>query len=248
MSTCLSIRPGVYFAAVQGEGVIMDLVEDRYYGLAAQSAAIWRALQEDHTPERIADDVFAAAPLEPPQAALRLIARQLEAWEKAKLVTSQSEVPTDLPNLKPVGIPALAGLDEARIAATIFQPLALFRLIQGVRWSRRALKRRGICWTLKRLQQISVPPAERQPRLEDALHGMVRVYYSFRRILSQGKDDCLPRSLALAVALRRLGVDAEICFGVRKFPFLAHAWLEAGGRVINESPNTMQKYTVLARF
>lgn len=226
----------------------MDLVEDRYYGLAAQSAAIWRCLQEGYTPERIADEVFAAAPLEPPQAGLRVIVRQLEAWEQAELVTSQSEVPADLPDLKPVGIPASAGLDEARIAATIFQPFALFRLIQSVWWTRRALKRRGICWTLKHLQEIPVPPLERQPHLEDAMHGMVRVYYSFRRILSQGKDDCLPRSLALAVALRRLGVDAEICFGVRKFPFLAHAWLEARGRVINESPNAMQKYTLLARF
>jgi hypothetical protein len=77
---------------------------------------------------------------------------------------------------------------------------------------------------------------------------MVRVYHSSRRISSQGRDDCLPRSFALAVALRRLGVDAQICFGVRKFPFLAHAWVEEGGRVVNESPGKVQKYTLLARF
>ena len=248
MSAHLSVRPGVYFAAVQGEGVIMDLVEDRYYGLGAQSARIWRGLQEGHAPERIAEDVSAAAPQEPRLAAPELIARQLEAWAQARLVTATPAVPTDLPDLKPVGTPAVAGVEEARVAATPFSWLALVRLTRSVWWSRRAMRRHGLCWTLKRLQQIQVLPAERQSRLEHALHRMLHVYRASRRVLSQGKDDCLPRSLALAVALRRLGVDAEICFGVRKFPFSAHAWLEACGKVINETPTKVQQYTLLARF
>ena len=236
MSTPLSIRPGVYFAAVQGEGVIMDLVEDRYYGLGAQSAGIWR-------------DVFerASAPgIVAPPASPDIVARQLEAWRQARLVTAGPEVPADLPALKPVGEPAAVGLDDSRMAQTRISWLALLRLIRAGRWSRRALKQHGICWTLKRLQQIPARPA--RPGAVEDVHRMMRVYRSSRRVVNQGKDDCLPRSLALVAALRGLGVDAEVCFGVRKFPFLAHAWVEADGRVINETPAKVQAYTLLARF
>ena len=110
------------------------------------------------------------------------------------------------------------------------------------------MKRRGICWTLKRLQQIPVPVTQRPQHVDVIVHSVMRVYRSSRQLWKHGKDDCLPRSLALVVALRRLGVDAEICFGVQKFPFAAHAWVEAGGRVINETPESVRHYTLLARF
>jgi hypothetical protein len=234
MNAQLSIRPGVYFAAVQGEGVVMDLVADRYYGLGAQSANLWRTLLEGHAVE--------------PIAASDIIARQLDAWQQANLVTAASDAPADLPTLKPVGAPAAIGLDEDRIVATRFSWLGLLHLMRAARWSRGAMQRCGICGTLQQLQQIPVSEVAQQAGLDEVLHRMMRVYRSSRRVVSQGKDDCLPRSLALAGALRRLGVDAEICFGVQKFPFSAHAWLETGGRVINETPDRVQPYTLLARF
>ena len=40
----LSIREGLHFAAVQGEGVLLDVTEDRYWGLYDVSATIWQGL------------------------------------------------------------------------------------------------------------------------------------------------------------------------------------------------------------
>jgi hypothetical protein len=243
MNAQLCVRPGVYFAAVQGEGVIMDLIEDRYYGLCAQSTALWQRLLEG----KLLESPPISQAVSPD-----IIAQQLEAWRQTKLVIDRAARPpiaNVLPVLKTIGAPAAVGLDPARIGASPYSILGFLHLLRAAGWSRRVMKRRGICWTLKRLQQIPVSATQQPEHVEAIVHRVMRVYCSSRqRWNRRSKDDCLPRSLALVVALRRLGVDAEICFGVLKFPFAAHAWVEAGGRVINETPENVRQYTLLARF
>jgi len=40
----LAPRPGVYFAVVDGEGVAMDIMANRYYGLTGEAAQVWRSI------------------------------------------------------------------------------------------------------------------------------------------------------------------------------------------------------------
>ena len=54
-------------------------------------------------------------------------------------------------------------------------------------------------------------------------------YYYRRRL------DCLPRAMAVYVLLRRRGLPATLCIGVRRFPFGAHAWVECLGEVLDDS-------------
>ncbi|MGD0469210.1 MAG: lasso peptide biosynthesis B2 protein [Terriglobales bacterium] len=58
---------------------------------------------------------------------------------------------------------------------------------------------------------------------------------------------CLQRSAATACLLKYHGVPAEMVIGARQMPFKAHAWVEVGGRVVNDKPYTPEMYTVLAR-
>jgi hypothetical protein len=44
---------------------------------------------------------------------------------------------------------------------------------------------------------------------------------------------CLHRYLALCWVLRRRGIAAEVVVGVRKYPFIAHVWLECNGEIIH---------------
>lgn len=67
--------------------------------------------------------------------------------------------------------------------------------------------------------------------------------YYYRR-----KEDCLPRSFALCRLLRREGLPAELCLGVRQFPFSAHAWVECQGQLIDDSPQRISRYRLLARL
>lgn len=85
------------------------------------------------------------------------------------------------------------------------------------RWGRRSVTAASLA-----VQQSTVH------RTLEAVRTATRYYY--RRRL-----DCLPRSLAIYVLLRRQGVPATLRIGVKRFPFAAHAWVECLGEVIDDS-------------
>jgi hypothetical protein len=58
---------------------------------------------------------------------------------------------------------------------------------------------------------------------------------------------CLQRSAAATTLLRASGIPAEMVIGVEPFPFRAHAWVEVGGRIVNDKPYTSEMYTVMDR-
>jgi hypothetical protein len=58
---------------------------------------------------------------------------------------------------------------------------------------------------------------------------------------------CLQRSAATACLLRRHGVPAQMVIGAQQMPFKAHAWVEVGGRVVNDKAYVPEVYAVLDR-
>jgi hypothetical protein len=58
---------------------------------------------------------------------------------------------------------------------------------------------------------------------------------------------CLQRSATAALLLKKGGVNAQMVIGTQQMPFKAHAWVEVGGRVVNDKPYTPEMYTVLDR-
>jgi hypothetical protein len=56
---------------------------------------------------------------------------------------------------------------------------------------------------------------------------------------------CLQRSLCTARLLRIHGVAARLVIGYRPMPFCSHAWVEADGRVVNDSPAYGQRLRIL---
>ncbi len=58
---------------------------------------------------------------------------------------------------------------------------------------------------------------------------------------------CLQRSAATACLLKKYGVSAQMVIGAQQMPFKAHAWVEVGGRVVNDKPYTPEMYAVLDR-
>jgi hypothetical protein len=59
---------------------------------------------------------------------------------------------------------------------------------------------------------------------------------------------CLQRSVVTARALRAYGIQAEVVIGYRLAPFLSHAWVEVGGRIVNDSPVFQHRLQVLERI
>lgn len=58
---------------------------------------------------------------------------------------------------------------------------------------------------------------------------------------------CLQRSAATVSLLKQFGVPAQLVIGAQQMPFKAHAWVEVGGRVINDKLYTPEMYAVLDR-
>jgi hypothetical protein len=59
---------------------------------------------------------------------------------------------------------------------------------------------------------------------------------------------CLQRSAVTACMLRRWGIQARMVVGVRPMPFLAHAWVEANGSVVNDFPKVKKFYRTISSY
>lgn len=245
----VAVKPGVYFAQVDGEGVLLDLAANRYVGLTALSAGIWRALSGGAAEPELAAAVERSTGT---GAAPEVVREQLRLWLEAGLILNgadgaASQGGNGLPACRPPAPGATAEIDPAWIDAAPLSPASLLRAFRAHFWVRRALARQGLSWTLAHLGEApNAVPFTAEPA--DAAWREIRAARALRTFFLQGAEDCLPRSLALARMLRSRGVDAAVCFGVRKLPFAAHAWVEAGGMVLSERLATIQGYAVLARF
>jgi hypothetical protein len=84
--------------------------------------------------------------------------------------------------------------------------------------------------------------------------GKARAHETFQAVQTatmfyyRRRKDCLPKALTTFHLLRRQGIPAEICFGVRKFPFAAHTWVEACGEFLDDNPARLQHFTVIHRM
>lgn len=59
---------------------------------------------------------------------------------------------------------------------------------------------------------------------------------------------CLQRSVAGTLFLRSHGVPAEVVIGVVPVPFAAHAWIEIGSTLVNDSPGYVSQFTEIDRL
>lgn len=113
----------------------------------------------------------------------------------------------------------------------------------------RALARRDFPDTYRRYARLPRPAAGAEgpeERVARALRAFSRAENFF--LIRSAPRDCLPRSLALYRFLLSVGVPAEHCIGVRRFPFEAHAWVECRGRVVHDSRGYTGGFTELARL
>ncbi|MEG8049026.1 lasso peptide biosynthesis B2 protein [Sphingomonas aurantiaca] len=63
------------------------------------------------------------------------------------------------------------------------------------------------------------------------------------RYVATAHDRCLTRSIALASRLFAQGLTAELILGVQLRPFAAHAWVQAGDRLLNDRVDVVRDFT-----
>jgi Transglutaminase-like superfamily/Coenzyme PQQ synthesis protein D (PqqD) len=214
---------------VDGLAVVLDLRSGEYVILDRVATAMWRALLTLPADERVAR---LAAQLGAPAERL---AADLDAFattclERGFLTERAPEPP-----------PRSAAPAAKRGALTLRAWWSLFS-------TTRALATRGFAATYARCARAAKPPAASADGelLRRAERAFSRAENFF--VMRAAPKDCLPRSLALYRFLLSVGIPAEHCIGVMRYPFEAHAWVEFENRVLYDSESEVRLYAELARL
>jgi hypothetical protein len=224
--------PEVRFRALDGLVVLLDLRAGTYVVLDRVATAMWEALTSHGDDERRLAGL--AERFDAPPDVLRT---DLDAF--ARDCVERGFLAPDPPASAPE--PA-ARRRAARGALALRAWLSL--LVTS-----RSIARRGFSETYRRYARLPVARAGGED--VEALASRARQAFSRAEnlfLLRSAPRDCLPRSLALFRFLRSVGVPAEHCIGVQRFPFEAHAWVECRGSVVHDSPGFTRSYAEIARL
>jgi len=124
------------------------------------------------------------------------------------------------------------------LAAFILQPLLTLAL--------RMWGFKSVYAFLYRTSPTSQPPPPPHPSVEPTITELRDLARRVNTAATRGpiRTACLVRSLTLWWLLRRQGIASELRIGVRKDggELAAHAWVEYAGAVINDSPESIQRF------
>src|ERR1700678_2661400 len=126
----------------------------------------------------------------------------------------------------------------------LFRSLLYFRLIKE-------LLRYDLTEAMLGFQGVHSGPQPRKPsRRSSSPELEATVCEAVRRVLPfyWKRVRCLQCSVVTARVLRAYGSQADVVIGYRQAPFQAHAWVEVGGRIVNDSPAFQRRLQVLERF
>lgn len=243
-----SKSPGVFAVSVEGEGIMLDLRRDRFLALSGVSMAIWDEWQDGMSNAEMSKclaDRYAVTL----DGAQRMLQLQLTEWVASQLVVDRQWAPREHSEL-PMPRPCAQVTRDWAAADTVdsLTPHALSMVIASEARCAIHLKWRHLPATLAAVQRIGVSRRPKQPAFEATLGSTVKAYHRIRRAFAAGRRDCLPRSIALATALRWQGLDAMVLFGVTKYPFAAHAWVQLEDMAVNDPLSTVAPFTVVAAF
>ncbi|CDO35964.1 lasso peptide biosynthesis B2 protein [Novosphingobium sp. KN65.2] len=214
----LVLAQGVSFARLGERAIFLDLRSDRYFGLPARCEAAFLRLVDEHHPEdgdpAILDGLVRDGILEQ--------------------VSGQGSI---LPFM-PAFHPATSLLDTERLPIGAWRQA---RAAWALKRSQHELKTRPLSDLVSELSACRLEHNAGTNIFEDAR----RICWAFEAagLLVTPLRNCLSRSLALAGTLRASGHACELVIGVAINPFQAHAWVQAGDTLLNDSLERVRQFT-----
>jgi len=124
----------------------------------------------------------------------------------------------------------------------------LFTAWNCIRSTRKTLQRVEFPALYERYSQFLKP--ENNPINDSYLASALDAFRKAENFFSVTNDrfDCLPRSLSLFRFLLSIGISCDHCIGIRRFPFGAHAWVEAQNKVVGDDDSHITKFSVINRI
>ncbi len=236
-----------HLAITADGGVVLDLKHDRLLKLNSVGAEMWtllsQGMSEIQVVEKIAQQYGVAASrvredlrsLLCRAEELGLSPKSVAIAEPAEQIASNAEEPSF--RVAEQDQSALNAVPTTGDTVKAILGLALFDIILS-------------CRTLETLCSVvrswSVKPF--RPVSESAVIGEVSRAVDRAAVWYPKRALCLQRSAVTTCLLRQRGIHAQMVVGARAMPFLAHAWVEVGGRVVNDFPRVKTFYQSLSSY
>lgn len=217
------LREGLSFCLIDDHAVFMDLAADRYFELPASL--------EDPFLKRLGFDV--------PEGALELLrAGILDPVERSGLPPAPT---SSIPCCRSV-----MELPEVNAPVGFMLALEVFGLVYN---TFRQLRKRPLHAIIGDLveERRANSSAQGQGEQSAPSSALVRATTSFlrARIYAPVDTSCLLDSLALCRFLERRHLPWTIVFGVTRYPFAAHCWVQVGDLALNDSVGNALAHTAI---
>jgi hypothetical protein len=228
-------RAGVLAARELDEMALYDPGRERYLTINAVATRIWELLSDRKLPAQIVE-VLCAEYGAPPERVTADVSAQIATWLRDHLIEPGMTGSPGEPH------PAAPAYSIGSATADIHLP-SVPRCVATIGWIKWLLSTRGFGGTVKRIRSRveHIPPLPVEFEVIRTLEYVVAMAGAFY----PGRAKCLEQSLALYYLARRRGMGVRYCQGVRLFPFVAHAWVEYQGKVVNDLPEHVKLF---ARF
>lgn len=117
------------------------------------------------------------------------------------------------------------------------------RYIASVVSAKSALRMRTLYGIVRRERRKTISRSSAGGNFDPAGVAPLCSVYSRLRVIATGPRQCLFDSLALKLFLAQYGLFPEWIFGVRLNPFAAHCWLQHGDTLVNDSLDSVRRFT-----
>lgn len=236
-----------HLAITTDGGVVLDLKHDRLLKLNAVATEMWTLLSRGMSETQVVEQIAHRYGVDRLRVGedLRALLRRGEELGLSPGSALIAE-PTEQKPLKE-GKPSPVASEQDHVALKAVRRagdvvkailgLALFDIILSCR-SLETLCSIVRSWPVRRLRGAS------EPTVIGQISGAVErasVWYPKKAL-------CLQRSAVTTCLLRSHGIGADMVVGVRSMPFLAHAWVEVDGRVVNDFPRVKTFYQSLSSY
>jgi len=235
----------VYMLTSEDGGILLDLANNRFLKLNPVGVQIWTALSEGASSADIGTKIAAKHHVEVHRVLSDVKQLLLQAAEiglsPGPFHTAEPETkprkqngasfPWYGPQLGATATPGTLQILKAIVGFIVFDFVLNTRSLQG------------LC---ECIQGWPVKHQPDNPQLPTV--GQVCAAVEQASLWYPKKSLCLQRSAVATWLLRREGIAAELVLAVRSMPFMAHAWVEVNGDVINDRPQVKRLYRVLARY
>jgi hypothetical protein len=235
-----------HLAITPDGGVVLDLNHDRLLKLNTVGTEMWSLLSRGMSEEQVVENIvhrYSVEPLRVREDLRSLLRRasELELSPESVLTAESLEISTTQEG-KSCAIPvqdqnALGGTTTIGGLLKAIVGLVLFDVILS------CLSLETLCSTVRSWPVKPLPSTGKTAVIAQVCRTVERasVWYPKKAL-------CLQRSAVTTCLLRERGIRAQMVVGVRAMPFLAHAWVEVSGRVVNDLPRVKSFYQSLASY